>query len=316
MKTIPYFSLRFAGSFLIYCLLASGPTRAQAQESSPVALPEPVAPAADKDATPPAIVPPVKGELKATIDRLEAAPPLNPEDRIPVRSNPKPILVPKDGLILNFKDAPLSEVLNHLSEAAGFVIVGEVPAGKVNIVSRQPISPDEAIALINTVLVENRRLAIRNGRILKIVDRKGAEKLDIPVEMWKSRDPEEIPRRDEIVTQILPLRYGEASKLVANLEPLLADTATISANEGSNSIILTDTLSNIRRVAEIIAAVDTSVANISTIHVYPLNYADAKELADRRDGIVFHGRGGLFFESQQPSWRISGLPRFWRRSGG
>ncbi|MEO8353166.1 MAG: secretin N-terminal domain-containing protein [Chthoniobacteraceae bacterium] len=279
MKTIPHFSLRFAGSFLIYCLLATGPMRAQAPDSGPVALPEPVAPAADKEETPPPIVPPVKGELKATIDRLEAAPASARESRIPVRSNPKPIVVPKDGLILNFKDAPLSEVLNHLSEAAGFVIVGDVPAGKVNIVSRQPISPDEAIALLNTVLVENGSVAIRNGRILKIVKRKGAEKLDIPVGMWRSRDPEEIPRRDEIVTQILPLRYGEAAKLVVNLEPLLADTATISANEGSNSIILTDTLSNIRRVAEIIAAVDTSVESISDIHVIPLNHADAKELA-------------------------------------
>src|SRR4030095_197825 len=44
-------------------------------------------------------------------------------------------------------------------------------------------------------------------------------------------------------------------------------------------ILMTDTQTNIRRMAEIIKAVDTSVSAISTLHVYPLKYADAKELA-------------------------------------
>jgi general secretion pathway protein D len=120
-------------------------------------------------------------------------------------------------------------------------------------------------------------VAIRNGRILKIVNRRDAQKRDLPVAMGS--DPDQIPRKDEMVTQILPLRFGEAAKLVENIRPLLSDNATISSNEGSNAILLTDTQTNIRRIAQIIKAVDTSVAGISTIHVYPLQYADAKELA-------------------------------------
>jgi general secretion pathway protein D len=42
---------------------------------------------------------------------------------------------------------------------------------------------------------------------------------------------------------------------------------------------MTDTQTNIRRIAEIIRAIDTSVASISTIQIYPLEYANAKELA-------------------------------------
>ena len=180
--------------------------------------------------------------------------------------------------MLNFQGAALLDVLNYLSEAAGFVIIQEVvPTGTVNIVSRQPISAEEAIDLLNAVLVEKGYIAIRNGRILKIVNRRDAQKRDLPVQMGS--DPELIPRKDEMVTQILPLRFGEAAKLVENIRPLLTDNATISANEGSNAILLTDTQTNVRRIAQIIRAVDTSVAGISTIHVFPLQYADAKELA-------------------------------------
>ncbi len=205
-----------------------------------------------------------------------------PSKAMPVRSAVGAAAVtppqPKQEIMLNFQGASLSDVLNYLSEAAGFVIIQEAPlTGTVNIVSRQPIGPEEAVDLLNTVLVEKGFIAIRNGRILKIVNRKDAQKRDLPVQTGS--DPEKIPRKDEMVTQILPLRFGDAAKLVENLKPLLPDTATISSNEGSNAILMTDTQTNIRRIAEIIKAIDTSVASISTIKVYPLQFANAKELA-------------------------------------
>lgn len=186
---------------------------------------------------------------------------------------------PAGSIVLNFQGASLGDVLSYLSEAAGFVIVQESPVqGTVNIVSKQPISTDEAVDLLNSVLTEKGYVAIRNGRILKIVARNGSQKRDLPVATGS--DPAKIPRNDEVVTQILPLRYGEAAKLVENLRPLLSDTATISANEGSNAILLTDTQANIRRMAMIIHALDTSVSSISTLRVFPLSYADAKSLAE------------------------------------
>ena len=79
---------------------------------------------------------------------------------------------------------------------------------------------------MNAVLIEKGYVAIRNGRILKIVRREGAQKRDLPVQTGS--DPERIPRNDEVVTQILPLRFGEAAKLVENLRPLLPDSSTIT----------------------------------------------------------------------------------------
>jgi general secretion pathway protein D len=187
-------------------------------------------------------------------------------------------IAPKGGIMLNFQGASLPDVLNYLSEAAGFVIVQEAAvSGTVNIVSRQPITAEDAVDLLNSVLFEKGYTAIRNGRILKIVSRANAPRRDLPVEMGS--DPERIPRKDEMVTQILPLRFGEAAKLIENLRPLLAESATISANEASNAILMTDTQTNIRRIAQIIRALDTSVASISGVHIFPMQFADAKGVA-------------------------------------
>jgi len=211
--------------------------------------------------------------------------------------------------MLNFQGAALSDVLNYLSEAAGFVILQEAPVtGTVNVVSRQPLNMEEAVDLLNSVLVEKGYVALRNGRILKIINRRDAQKRELPVKTGS--DPEQIPKKDEMVTQILPVRHGEAAKLVENLRPLLPDNSNITANEGSNSLIMTDTQTNIRRIAEIIRAIDTSVEGISMLHVYSIQYANAKDLATvitqlfaappatdqnrRRGGFPGFGGGGGF----------------------
>lgn len=185
----------------------------------------------------------------------------------------------KGGILLNFQNASLADVLNYLSEAAGFVIVQEAPvAGTVNIVSKQPLTADDAVDLVNSVLIEKGYTALRNGRILKIVARNGAQKQDLPV--MTGSDPAQIPRKDGMVTQILPVRYVEAAKLVENLRPLLSPDATLSANEASNAILLADTQTNVHRMAQIIRALDSSVSSISTIHVFTLQFADSKSLAN------------------------------------
>jgi general secretion pathway protein D len=186
---------------------------------------------------------------------------------------------PAGGILLNFQGTQLSEVLNYLSQAAGFIIVQDAPvAGTVNVISRQPVTPEEAVDLLNTVLLEKNLIALRSGRILKIVNRADAQKLDLPV--ITGADPNQIPKKDNMVTQILPVRYADVSKLIDNLRPLLSDNAAISANDASNAIILTDTQTNVRRIAEIISALDTSISGVSTLRVFQLRYADAKELAD------------------------------------
>ncbi len=185
----------------------------------------------------------------------------------------------KDEILINFRNAPLESVLDYLSKAAGFVIVLDTQiSGNVDMWSHQPLNKDEAVDLLNTVLNRKGFAAIRNGRTLTIVKRDDAKKRDLPVKVGS--DPEVIPKNDEMVTQIIPVRYTDAVKLLQDLDPLLPSYATVSANESSNAVVLTDTQSNIRRMTEIIRALDTSISSISTVRVFALTYAEATELAD------------------------------------
>ncbi|MBT7026061.1 MAG: hypothetical protein HN969_00685 [Verrucomicrobia bacterium] len=194
-------------------------------------------------------------------------------------------------LMLNFQDVPLQSVLEYMSEAAGFIILGDTKVrGDVTILSKQPLNREEAVDLLDTILNEKGYTAIRRGRILKIVEKDKALIEDIPVK--SGADPEDIPKKDVMVTQIIPIRFGNAGQLIENISELLPEYATISANDGSNAIILTDTQTNIRRIAEIVSALDTSISSISEIRVFPLVYADAKQLADVIKGLFQSSSSG------------------------
>ena len=195
-----------------------------------------------------------------------------------------PSLVATNGdrnLRLNFRGVPLDMVLNYLSDAAGFIIVLDTPVrGTVDVWSNQPLSKDEAVDLLNTVLARNGYAALRNGRTLKIVSRSDARTKDLPVK--SGNDPAQIPKSDEMITQIIPVRHANATALTQNLQPLLPEYArdSFTANESGNALLLTATQADIRRMVEIVKALDDSISGISTIKVFALKFADAKELAN------------------------------------
>jgi type II secretory pathway component GspD/PulD (secretin) len=181
-------------------------------------------------------------------------------------------------LRLNFRNAPLESVLNYLSDAAGFIInLRTEVKGKVNVWSNQPVSKEEALNLLNSALDQNGYAAVRNDRTLTIYSKEDAKKQDLPVK--SSNKPEEIPKNDEMVTQIIPVRFISAVQVSRDLQPLLPDKATMTANEGGNALIITDTQISIHRMAEIIKALDTAVSSVSAVKVFPLRYADAKAVA-------------------------------------
>jgi general secretion pathway protein D len=185
------------------------------------------------------------------------------------------------GLRLNFRGVPLEMVLNYLSEATDLIInivPGTDVKGKVDVWSNSPLTKDEAVDLLNTILHQNRLTAIRTGRTLTIVSRDEAKTKDVPVKTGS--DPEAIPKSDEMVTQIIPVKYANALQMTKDLVPLLPTYANLTANESGNALVLTATKSDVRRMVEIVNALDTSISSISTIRVFPLKFADAKELAN------------------------------------
>ena len=303
-------------ALLVGAVAAAGQAPPPPQEAPPKA-PADADPGSQPEAAPkPDPEPKAEPESEAKPEpESEAKPQAEPEDEPGAEAREKdepeaedrPRPNPGEPLLLNFKDASLHAVLEYLSEAAGLIIVEEAEVeGRVTVMSLQPISTDEAIALLDTVLKEEGYAAIRNGRTLKIVSLERAAKENIPT--FSGGDPAQIPMADRLVTQIIPVRFAEATKLKTDLAPLLSSTATLSTNAASNTLVLVDTQANIRRMAEIIQALDSQISGVAEVKVFQLEYANATNAArlitelfqaeEQRGGdssrrmFPFFGRGG------------------------
>ncbi|HSU55051.1 MAG TPA: secretin N-terminal domain-containing protein [Candidatus Dormibacteraeota bacterium] len=184
-------------------------------------------------------------------------------------------------LKLNFRGASLDQVLSYFSEAAGYVInvkPGTSVRGKVDVWSSDPLTREEALNLLDTVLYQNQLAAIRNGKTLTIVNRDEAKTQNVPV--IQGGDPERIPMTDKVVTQIIPVRFVEVGQLVKDLQPLVSTQTTMTADDAGNSIVITDTQANIHKVAEIVRAIDMSAEDFTELHVFKLKHADPTETSD------------------------------------
>jgi general secretion pathway protein D len=180
--------------------------------------------------------------------------------------------------VLNFEDASVDAVLEYLSEVAGFVVIKDTSVdGRVSLLSLQPVSPTEAVTLLNSVLKDRGYAAVQSGRTLKVMTLEEAKKNPIPVR--SGSNPDLIEPTDEIITYIIPIQFADAVRLRADLAPLIPSYADMSANQSSNALIYTDTAANVRRIAEIVRALDTHLAGVTEVKVVHLTYANATEAA-------------------------------------
>ncbi len=209
-------------------------------------------------------------------------------------------------LTLNYTRAPLEMVLNYLADAAGFIIIQEtrINSSVTVTVNGKHLTKDEAVDLLNTVLNRSGYAAILDGeRTLTILDKNDAKTSRIPVKT--GNDPKLIPNNAQIVTQIIPIRFVEARQLVSDLSLFVSPQATVVANEAGNSIVITDTQSNIRHLTEIIQAIDNSAEASTEIRVFALKHASPIDVATElgnvfpstsgngtQSPISFGGRGG------------------------
>ena len=212
------------------------------------------------------------------------------------------------GLRFNFRGAPLETVLNYLSEAAGFVIVLETPVrGTIDMWSAQPVSRTEAVQLLNLAINKSGYTATLKGRTLVVSSKEEARKRAIPIRT--GNDARQIPDNAELVMQIIPLERIDATQAATDLATLLPNSATITANVDSNSLVVTDTQSNVRHIVELLAALDGSAGSVASMRVFQLKNSDPQEMAALINNIFGGGQSGARSgTSQMPGF--GGFPGF------
>src|SRR5262249_62272223 len=129
--------------------------------------------------------------------------------------------------------------------------------------------------------------AVKSGNLYKIVRVEGARERAVPTIVGDVPVDKRSP--DEIITQIVPVRYASVNDLGVLLRPFVSSRGTLVANRETNVLIITDAASNIRRVLDIIKMVDVQVS-LDELQIIPVTFADATEVATILNQLFAGGR--------------------------
>ena len=179
---------------------------------------------------------------------------------------------------IDFKDVELTVVIETIARITGrnFIYDDRV-RGRVTIVSPSEVSVDQAFAVFESVLKIKGFTAVPGpGGVLKIVPVRDAKESSINT----IKDDRPSPNRDIFVTRLVPLLYIDAEAITNTIKPLVSKDASMVAYAPTNTIILTDTEANIRRLLSILDAIDVETHK-EELAVIKIKYADAATLGDQ-----------------------------------
>src|SRR5262249_61606021 len=184
-----------------------------------------------------------------------------------------------DGLVsLDFNDVELGDVIKTIAKMTGknFIYDDRV-RGRVTIVSPSPVPVDQAYAVFESVLqVKGFTTITTPGGAIKIVPVREAKESSVETVNSGARPPD----RDRYVTRLIPLHYIDAGSIVNTLKPLVSKHAAMAAYPPTNTVILTESASNIRRLIDILESIDVETYK-EELAVIQVQYADANTLADQ-----------------------------------
>lgn len=192
----------------------------------------------------------------------------------------------EEKVYLNVQDQDIKEVIKQISKATGrnFIIDAKV-TGKVTILSNKMMTKDEAYqAFLSALDVAGFTIVEGPGGILKIISVRDAKNYPIPTHI------DTTPLTDSYVTRLIKLDNISANTMGEAIKGLVSRNGNLFAYPETNTLVLTDSGTNIDRLMKIIKELDQEGPQ-QIVEIIPLHYASAKELA----GIVL----SLFEEEQK-----------------
>lgn len=192
---------------------------------------------------------------------------------------------------LDLDNVDIKYVIKLVSEFTGKnYLLSDQARGNVTVMSPTQIPVDELPKILESLLEVRGLAAVPVGDIIKIIPRQEAVRSPIEFETEagvKKRIPDEA-----FVTQLIPLQYASLEDVKNLAQTLAGKNASVIAYAPANTLIVSDSASNLGRLMKIVKEVDIPGLE-STITVVPLQYAAATIMAEEVLSIITQkGAGG------------------------
>jgi general secretion pathway protein D len=228
--------------------------------------PAPPPAGAEAEKPEPQKAPPSSGPTDAEDDGGE------PEAAAPGRQK-APQIDPRAKVNMDFVNTSLNDLVKYMADITGrnFILTDELK-GEVTIISHQPVSVPEAYEAFLSALEMAGYTTVTVGQATKVVPTGSAA--NNPLRVYEGGN---IPATDNYVTQIIQLENIAVADVSSIVQGLAGKGAKILNYAPTNTIIITDSANNIRRVYRIISQLDVAAPK-AKMEIIPIVNATASDI--------------------------------------
>jgi general secretion pathway protein D len=226
------------------------------------------------------------------VSRPQAAP---APQQIPQPVTPKSQLPPPPSggnvIQMNFDNIEMRDLIRFVSNVMGknFVFDETVIKGKVTILAPKNLSKDDVMRVFDSVINYFGFAVVETPEAYKIV--RGADAKGMAVETLRKENIDDRRPEDRVATYVANLDYLDSNIMVGVLRPLLSRDAYLVSIAATNSLIMTDTASNVQRLKEILRDTDVPLSKqLSSIKVYNVQHTVAADLAKTLQQLLAEGK--------------------------
>ncbi|MFZ1037518.1 MAG: type II secretion system secretin GspD [Smithella sp.] len=187
----------------------------------------------------------------------------------------------KKYVTIDFDNVDISVLVKFVSELTGknFIIDDKVK-GKVTVISPKKIPVSDVYKVFLSVLEVNGFTVVPAGNMIKIVPASLAREKSVETRIKNEPGAPD----DRMVTQIVSLERANPDEIKRVLDPIISKSSSVISYPPAGILVITDYLSNIKRLQEIILALDVEGAG-DQISYIPLLNASASEVVKSMNTI-------------------------------
>lgn len=183
---------------------------------------------------------------------------------------------------IDFPNAELKDIIKSIAKLSGknFILDRKIENRKITIVSPNPVTKQEAYNAFLSALYMNDLTIVSMGKFLKVIEVKSAVQSNIRV-----FSGDNIPASEEVVTVLYKLKYLNVEEIQRYLNDLIARNGRVGFYPNTNTLVMTDTGLNLRRIVNILKSIDIAGTEDQLENI-PIRYASAKTIASLIDEIL------------------------------
>ncbi|MCH8157269.1 MAG: type II secretion system secretin GspD [Nitrospinae bacterium] len=179
-------------------------------------------------------------------------------------------------ITLNFEGTELYDVITTFCELLkiDYIIEGNVQ-GKVTLQTFNKIPVEDLYSVLEQILALHNVTVTQSGNFYRFLAIEDAIKK--PLSIHYGNDPS-IPSRERMIIQIIPLKHIAVESMKTIITPLLTPNASFIEIPETNNLMMIEMANNVKRIINVVQALDIDKLASSDIQLYKLNNAEADEV--------------------------------------